>query len=167
MADTNHITKEYLHEIFQYKDGLLYWKKKASKHSPVKIGSIAGNVKNDGYYAVKILFKSYSLHRIIFMYHYGFFPEEVDHIDNNKSNNLIENLRASNRKQNMCNTRTPITNTSGVKGVVWHKRDKKWSVQLMLNRKRHSFGYYDDFELAELVMQMAREKYHGNFANHG
>ena len=65
------------------------------------------------------------------------------------------------------NRKTPKNNTSGVKGVSWHKRSKKWVVSIGVNWKRKALGYFDDLDLAELVSIEARNKYHGEFANHG
>jgi len=62
------------------------------------------------------------------------------------------------------NQKISTRNTSGTKGVTWHKRDKKWSVQLRINKICHSFGYYDDKELAELVAMEATNKFHKEFS---
>jgi len=66
---------------------------------------------------------------LIFLYHHGYLPKFVDHIDGNKKNNRIENLREATKSQNAMNQKVSTRNTSGIKGVMWHKRDKKWFVQ--------------------------------------
>ena len=159
------ITKEYLLEILHYEDGKLYWKK--DSNNQVRIGSEAGsNHKATGYRNIVINKKSYRLHRIIFLMHHGYLPEFVDHINNNKLDNRIKNLRPATRYQNCQNTRTKKSNTSGIKGVYWNKRLNKWECSLDQNGKRVYIGVFDNIELAELVISEARKKYHGQFANY-
>lgn len=160
------LTQEYLQSIFDYKDGNLYWKKKTSKESNICIGNKAGSKNNYGYIQVSIKNKLYKVHRIIFCMHHGYLPEFIDHINKDKSDNRIENLREATKSQNSLNTKTRINNTSTAKNVYWHKPSKKWWVTLTINEKQKSFGYYDDFELAELVAIEARDKYYGEFASH-
>jgi hypothetical protein len=159
------LTKDYLHSLFEYRDGDLFWKVKPSR--PVKIGDKAGAFGAGDYLQVGINNKQYKLHRIIFVMHHGYLPEYIDHIDTNRTNNRIENLRACNRQENSHNSKTPVSNTSGMKHVRWRKQRQKWEVKLRMNKKSIYFGSYHDLELAELVAIEARNKYHGDFANHG
>lgn len=166
MADQDFtLTQEYLQSIFDYKDGELYWKKKTSKESNISIGDKAGSKNNHGYIQVYIKNKLYKVHRVIFLMHHGYLPTYIDHINCIKNDNRIENLRPATKSQNAINTKTRKNNTSNAKNVYWHKASKKWFVQLTVNGKQKSFGYYHDFELAELVAIEARDKYHGKFSN--
>ena len=71
----------------------------------------------------------------------------VNHIDRNPQNNRVENLRFATSSQNNANTNMHSNNTSGVKGVSWHKTAKKYQVQISLNNKSYHLGYYDsEFE---------------------
>jgi len=149
-------TQEQLLELFEYKDGLLYHK---------STNKAAGWMNKIGYLKLKIKGKSYFVHRIIFTMHTGLNPEIVDHIDRNPSNNVIENLRAATRQQNNSNSGLRKDNTSGIKGVTWHKN--KWNVRVSVNNKRIHLGCFEDLELAELVADMGREKYHLSFACNG
>lgn len=158
------VTKELLHELFEYKDGELYWK---IARSGIKINQKAGSLKPNAYVLIKINRKIYGAHRLIFLMHYGYLPINVDHIDCNPSNNKIENLREATRNQNNYNVKKRKDNTSGIKNVVWKKSNKKWVVQIMVNNKNKHIGCFDNLEFAELVAIEARNKYHGNFANHG
>jgi len=150
-------------ECFDYLGGVLYWKTKTAQC--VKVGHPAGTFdKRTGYHRVRVDSKFQKAHRVIFLYHHGYLPDFVDHIDGNKTNNRIENLRGSTFSQNCMNQKISTRNTSGIKGVMWHKRDKKWFVQLRVNSKCHSFGYYEDKELAELVAIEATNKLHKEFS---
>jgi hypothetical protein len=157
------ITQKDAQEYFDYKDVVLYWKVKASNR--VKVGNPAGSFDpSTGYHKIHVNYKFYKTHRVIFLYHYGYFPDFIDHIDGNKLNNRIENLRAATKSQNCMNQKISIRNTSGIKGVMWHKRDKKWVVALRVNSILHSFGYFKDKELAELVAVEATNKLHQEFS---
>jgi hypothetical protein len=106
----------------------------------------------------------YTLHRLIFIYHHGYAPKIIDHINNDRSDNRIENLREATQQQNCLNRKLHKNNTSGVKNVRWDKKCQKWVVELSINRKRRFFGWHEDLEFAELVALEARDKYHGVFA---
>lgn len=159
------ITQELLHKLFEYKNGILFWKIRPANN--IHIGAKAGSLHHTGYYQVRINWKFYRTHRLIFLFHHGYLPKFIDHINGIKHDNRIENLRVASPSQNCHNRRVNKNNTSGVKGVTWHKRDKKWYVRVGILGNLKSFGYYDDLELAELVAIEARNKYHGDFANHG
>ena len=163
MADQD-INKEILNFLFDYKDGELYWKFSLSCKSPK--GTIAGSIKHDGYRRIGLNKKVYLAHRLIFMMFYGYMPEIVDHIDGNKLNNKIENLRGATKSQNCQNQKLPIDNTSGYKNVRWNKTKARWCVNLRVRNKNIHIGYYKDIELADLVAQEARDKYHKEFARH-
>jgi hypothetical protein len=161
--DSNILTQEYVQEIFKYKDGELFWKIKKGR---IKPDDKAGCNDAAGYKVLGLNQKIYKLHRIIFLYHYGYLPKEIDHIDNNKSNNLIENLREATRSNNARNIKLRKNNTSGVKNVIWNKQRNKWEINLWFNGKRIYFGWYDDLNKAAKIAEKARNKYYKEFANH-
>lgn len=156
------LSKEQLLEIFEYKDGELYWKTHTGNR--YKTNKIAGYLHPSGYKYTGVLGKRYKNHRIIWMMHYGFLPKEIDHIDRNKQNNRIENLRESNRVLNMQNVDMRKNNSSGFKNVYWHKGNKQWQVKMNIDKKTKLFGYFDNLELAGLVAEEARNKHHKYFA---
>lgn len=158
------INKDYALKIFDYVDGNLYWKTKTSKYSNIKIGQIVGFLDKENYRRVVINKKSYGVHQIIYLMFYGFIPKEIDHKDGNPLNNLIENLRQANRIEQGCNTKISKNNTSGVKGVYWHKQIKKYVVRLNIDGKRRNFGTYNDIDYAKFVSEAMRYKYHKEFA---
>jgi hypothetical protein len=164
------ISQEYLKSIFDYKDGNLIWKNKTfdsiGRSKSHLNGQIAGTLDNRGYFRVKIDNKNYLIHRLIFMWHYGFFPIQVDHIDGNPLNNSIENLRKATNAENCRNSKLSVNNKSGVKGVSWHKASKKWMAHLQTTEKRHFIGYFDEIEKAKIAIIDARNKFHGEFARH-
>ena len=118
------ISQAITKEIFDYHEsGNLIWKKTQYSN---KLGKFAGGIDCAGYLKITILKKQYYAHRLIFFWHKGYFPKEIDHIDGNKLNNKIENLRETTSSQNKANIKIRKNNSSGYKGVTFHKRDKKW-----------------------------------------
>lgn len=159
------ITADVLQSLFEYKDGELY--RKTSPHMSVKIGDKAGTFCNNGYYYTSIHSKQYLNHRIIFLMVNKYLPQYIDHINGISTDNRIENLRPATATQNSHNLKMSKYNTSGYKGVSWHKQTQKWNVRVRVNKVYKSFGLYDDIELAGLVAHEVRNKYHKEFANHG
>ncbi len=87
-----------------------------------------------------------------------------DHIDMNGLNNTRANLRLATRAQNAYNRVAQANNTSGLKGISWHKRDKKWRAQITVNGKNNQLGYFDTPEEAARVYDAAARDLHGEFA---
>jgi ubiquinone/menaquinone biosynthesis C-methylase UbiE len=152
------VTQELLKELYEYKDGAFFWKNTGKKHKPTPI------TEAHRYARLVVNKKAYMLHRLIFLYHHGYFPKIVDHINNNRENNAIENLRETTQEFNCLNRITPKSNKAGCKNVHWHQSMKKWCVLMSVNRKRKIIGYFEDFEFAELVADEARQKFHGAYA---
>ena len=151
-------TQERLKELFEYTDGLLIRKTKPSIRSAV--GQVVGFSDKEGYLRVSVDKRQYLLHRLVYLLHFG-------HVNGNKADNRIENLRPATKYQNILNSQRRSDNTSGVKGVCWNARKRKWFARIHVDKKHISLGYYDDLELADLVVQEARVIYHKEFANHG
>jgi hypothetical protein len=159
------LTQDLLLELFEYQDGILRWKN--SKGSRAKAGQIAGSDNGNGYRRIRLNKKLYYSHRIIFMMFHGWMPNNVDHIDQNTFNSKIENLRAATDCENAQNRKLADKSKSGIKGVFWQNKTKKWRSCIRVNGKRKHLGYYDDIQEAKRVIMEARVKYHGSFANHG
>ena len=119
----------------------------------------------DGYKQGRIFGHAFFAHRVGYALHFGEWPsDEIDHIDNNRSNNAISNLRIANRSQNSCNSTKPKDNKSGVKGVSWSKKEKKWAAQIWIRKRRVACKYFSDLKDAEMFMQNCRAKHHKEFA---
>jgi hypothetical protein len=161
MSESNFtLTQTDLHNYFDYKNGVLYWK--ISKKC-VNKGGIAGHVDYlRPYVRITINRQKHLAHRLIYMMFHGFMPKIIDHINGNKYDNRIENLRAATASQNNYNTKPK----NKLKNVSLYKRTGKWQVQIRYDKKVLHFGYFCDLELAELVATEARNKYHGKFARH-
>jgi hypothetical protein len=159
------LSKEFLNDLFEYRDGELFYKVTRGRN---KAGSKAGTYRyHDNAYQVIINKKHYLMHRIVYMMHNGYMPKFVDHKDGNRSNNQIENLREATHSENACNAKVRSDSKTKLKNISWNNTNKSWKVRVQANNCRMYLGQFQDLELAELVAIMAREKYHGAFANHG
>ena len=149
------LTKDLLHELFEYQNGELHWKSLKRR---------AGGCNDQGYIKIKINGKLYSAHRLIFVMFHGYMPNIIDHIDGIRHNNKIENLREVTNQQNCWNRKVESNTFSNVKGISWHKATNKWQARLTINGKQKLLGYFNDLLEAKKVLSEFRSKNHGNFA---
>ena len=155
------LTQELVRKIFEYReDGRLIHK---MARPNAKVGGEAGTVGNRGYRQTKVLGKLYLSHRIIFLYHHGYLPKRLDHINGVRTDNRIENLRECTNAQNQANSKGSAA--SGYKGV--YKARRRWKATIRVNYKSIYLGLYANIETAAQVAAAAREHYFGAFANHG
>lgn len=129
-------------------------------------GCLSKSGDGDLRYIVKLNQAKYPAHRIVFALanEKDPYPMEIDHIDRNPINNNPCNLRMATRSQNASNKSRVSTSASGVLGVTFCKRTKKWMAQLGLNKKTLFLGRFDSIEDAERVRREAEEKHQGVFA---
>lgn len=109
-------------------------------------GDVAGGPSDSkGYCRISIEGQRYLSHRIAWLYIHGYFPEhDIDHINRDKQDNRLVNLREVTRAANLRNAGNPKDNTSGVKGVRWFSRTNKWIAQLTIERNPIHLGYHED-----------------------
>lgn len=114
-----------------------------------------------GYGRVRINNVQYYTHRLIWLWHYGEFPSEfIDHIDQNRMNNRIENLREVDTKINGHNCKPNSLNSSGVVGVSWDKNSKRYHVRIQVNNKRIHIGLFSNYDDAIHAAKLAKIQYH-------
>lgn len=154
--------KEHLHQLFDYRDGVLFWRQ---KRQGVREGSVAGCPYADGYHWIHINNNKYSRHRLV----YGYFLQDpghldIDHINRIKGDDRIENLRAVTRRQNKYNVARTIANKSGHKGVCWDRTNHKWIAHINFPGSRSKFlGRYVNYEDAVQAYVEAAQELHGEF----
>ena len=160
-------------DLFEYRDGDLYWKEQPKNQ--VDISKPAGNINAiTGYRHIQIKGKKYKAHRMIYLMSN---PEWditdtsrdnlIDHKDEDKLNNNIDNLRIATQSQNKANTGKYKNNTSGDSNISWHKASGKWQVEVTANNKKHYGGLFVNKEDAIAKAIQMRDELHGEFANHG
>ena len=145
--------------------------------------SICGQVRNvktnrtlkpwiyDGYRLVKLCKnnnkETLKIHRLVAL---NFIPNIenckcIDHIDNNRFNNTISNLRWCSNQQNCYNLSLRKSNTSGIKGISWNKVLQKWKVYISFNSKRIHLGYFVNIDDAKNARQSKAKELFGEFLN--
>lgn len=172
---TNKIEGFNVHDLFEYSNGELIWRSRpihhfcsvgASKTFNTRFaGQIAGTKTNkSGYAEVRINQRSYAVHRIIFFMFNGYMPKCIDHINMDKCDNRIENLRPATLSQNGINSRNRRNNTSGYKGVSFCKSTKKWKASIKCQGKNINIGYFNDIKEAAKARKKTEIELFGEFA---
>jgi hypothetical protein len=142
--------------------GELLWK--VDRHSNKVKGKTAGS-RNGDYYVVRILSKNYYAHRIAYALHYGeqlSIDTLIDHIDGDRSNNCIDNLRKANHTENAYNRKVRANSDSGHNGVSLVNYIDKWKAQIVINGRQTSLGYFDCKEDA-ITARLNAEREHNIF----
>lgn len=153
-------------EFFLYDEetGKLLWRASKGK---TRSGEEVGAWHHSGYRRILIKGKTYWTHRVIWLMAFGVWPsDQIDHIDGNRGNNLLSNLRDVVSRENSKNQKLRKTNSSGVPGVSWNSRDHRWQAHISGNGKRIHLGYFTDLDSA-VAARKAAELTHGYHQNHG
>ncbi len=161
---TNKELLNYCKEFLSYdpESGVLTWKKRVNKYSRVKIGGAAGSLHPDGGLRIQLKGKKYLAHRLAFLMSHSFLPTFIDHINGERTDNRIKNLRECTNAQNCTNRGANKNNTSGYKGVSWERRDKKYKAQIALDNKKVYLGLHNCKHEAARVYNLAARMYHGH-----
>lgn len=164
------LTQQRVRELLDYDPatGLFRWKKRTSNR--VKIGDVAGVKGVNGY--IYLAIDNYRLlaHRVVRLYVFGDWPrDQIDHINRDRSDNRLENLRLASVSDNACNGRLRSTNTSGFRGVSLIKKNTKrpWLAQIVKDGRQYGLGYYATKEEAYDAYRRAAAELHGRFASDG
>lgn len=130
----------------------------------IKNGKMAGCVSKNGYRSIMVAGKHFQAHRIAWFMYYGTWPSmDVDHINGNRSDNRIDNLRDISRRSNIQNMRSPMSNNkSGYLGVLFDKRArfKKWYAMIRHDGKNKCVGYFNTPEEAHEAYVKAKRELH-------
>lgn len=157
------LTQNLLRELFEYRDGNLYWK--ISSGNMTHAGDKVSPKNHQKYCQVGINGKRYYIHRIIYLYHHGYLPKYLDHIDRDPLNNKIENLREVTQSQNCMNSKSFKNSSSKFKGVSWDKNRNKWRSYIFINGKQKHLGQFTNESDAAKAYNKAAIKAFGEFAH--
>lgn len=135
------------------------------RRGSAQAGKAINTMSTDGYIVVGINRKRYQAHRVAWAIHHGDWPNsDIDHINGNRADNRIVNLRLCDDSQNQCNvSKKSGSFTSSYKGVGFHKGSKKWRARIRMRNKRVELGYFDTQEQAYAAYCEASKNYHGEY----
>lgn len=163
------ITQKYLRSILDYNPETgVFTRKRRDDVRPEWntrwAGKVAGNKHNQGYIELSINNKKYLAHRVAFVFTYGYWPNEVDHINGVRDDNRIINLREVTSSENKKNMKRAKNNTSGRTGVHYDKINKKWRASAWCNNKEYFAGRFktkDEAINARKLLEI-KLKFHAN-----
>lgn len=157
-------SKDQLEKLFNYDHSTGALLNRAGKYIDGEAGHFDATT---GYRRVSINNKKYYTHRVIWAMLHGEWPEgQIDHVNHNKVDNRISNLRLCSHKDNGRNQKKASNNTSGVTGVYWDNRYSRWMAAIMIDGINKFLGYFEDKEEAAQCRKRA-EVEHGFHSNHG
>jgi len=156
------MNKQELNHLFECRDGVLYWKNPQAHRC--KAGDKAGYVDKDGYTQVHCLGQRLPASKIIWCMHHDEMPEMLDHINGDRSDNRVENLRVVTKRENNMNRAKRTDNKSGFTGVRWHKQRGKWNARIKLDGKDISLGMYQSFGEAVNARLKAEAELFGEYS---
>lgn len=146
--------------------GLFMW---VVSEPGITLGKLAGSVSRHGYLIIRLDRKPHRAHRLAWFLVHGEWPQgEIDHIDGDRLNNRLHNLRVVDRAGNSQNRRSAQSNNQscGLLGVTWNKQHKKWQAKLMANKVRHHVGYFSDPNEAHEAYMEAKARLHIGGCSH-
>ena len=169
------LTAERVREVLDYDPttGVFMWKTRLGSERSIAswntrhAGRRAGRVDNHGYVQIGVAGKLYRAHRLAWLYVYGEWPKLIDHVDRNRQNNQISNLREATLSQNHANSQPSKKNTSGVKGVTWFAERKKWRAYITIDRRKINLGLHETIEQAEAAVRAISSRHYGDFLADG
>jgi hypothetical protein len=160
------ITAERLRELLRYEPetGRFFWLERSGRGIKKSCsGSLAGNLNNTGYRRVTLDRKMYLEHRLAWFWVHGEWPEYIDHINRDRSDNRISNLRPCSMSENLMNTVVRKNNKTGITGIHWDSKNGKWQTYITKDRTRVHLGQFDHYGFAVMARRMAESELFGSF----
>ena len=162
-SSAQELTAEYLRSILHYNPDTGIFTRKVGSANQVKVGDVAGSQHGGGYLRIQVQSRDYLAHRLAWLYVHNSWPkDQIDHVNRNRSDNRLVNLRDVTNKQNLQNAGKYSHNTSGHPGVSWHKQRSKWQAKITHNQKQIHLGYFENLEEAIAARKAGELKYWGH-----
>lgn len=157
------LTHTRLREVLEYDSVTGEFRWKASPNRRIKVGSVAGCLRSDGYLSIRVDAEQFLAHRLAWFWATGVWPSnEIDHKNRIRTDNRLLNLREATRSENLQNARKSWS-SSGIRGVSWCAREKRFRAYIKLNGKTKCLGYYNSLQEAEHAYLAAKTEMHPFF----
>ena len=135
------LTQDRLKELFDFNSDTGVFTR-TGRQKKCNVGDIAGCIAKNGYITISVDSKRYYAHRLAWMYVFGFIPEQIDHVNRNRADNRICNLRPANHSLNESNKQTKSGCASKYRGVSIHKRTGMWRARIKKDKKEIHLGLF-------------------------
>jgi hypothetical protein len=162
-------TQERLCELFDFDPavGVFIWRWRTDIRggwNELCAGNVAGRLDSYGYCQISVDSQRYERSRLCWLWVTGEWPPELDHRNTVRDDDRFDNLRPADRYQNLSNRGPQRNSRSGMKGVFWLKRNRRWMAQIKARSVVHYLGLFDSKEEAAAAYAAAAAKHHGEFA---
>ncbi len=161
------LTAEHLRELVTYdpETGVMRWR--APRSNRLKVGDKLGGRGGNGYLLAHVGGLKHYIHRLAWLYVHGAWPVgQVDHVNGDRGDNRISNLRLAAQPQQNANAARRSDNASGYRGVCWHPPTKSWRAYVTLHGRQKHLGYFSTRLEAAAAYRWAAEQHFGEFASH-
>lgn len=167
---------EYIRGHLRYDDGKLFWIERPRNEFQSDRSWASWNTRYSGKEAgaasthkkprCQVMFSGRIVYRyaIVWALHHGEWPGQIDHEDRDQLNDRIDNLRPCNHSQNSGNAGLRSDNTTGVKGVYWNKKARKFQAQISIENQVTYLGIFESIDDARSAYDMAASAHFGDFA---
>lgn len=156
------LSPDYLKACFRYDRDTGAFTRRISLGKEIA-GSVAGSQLSSGYLTISVAGRPYLAHRLAWLHEKGMWPKFIDHIDRDKTNNRISNLRECTIQENNWNLSTNSLNTSGTRGVHWDSKRRKWMATIRVDGRTKALGRFEDIRDADKAYRAAVSQYRSAF----
>ncbi len=160
------ISQKELKKLLDYNPETGLFNRKIDLANGVKRGDAAGHLHSSGYIQISINKILHKAHHLAWIFSHGNINFEIDHINHDRTDNKLINLRDVTHQENCQNKQINKNNTSGVCGVGWHKVTSKWAAKIKVHYKETHLGVYAD-KFEAICARKSAENKHGFHKNHG
>lgn len=167
LQNREELTQEYLKACLHYDPDTGLFTAKLPLNTRKEGDVVGSGGSSHGYLSVFVAQRSYLAHRLAWFYAYGEWTEQIDHIDRNRHNNRLSNLRPCTHQENTWNMSLRGQTASGVVGVNWNQSRRKWVAKISMGKRTKTLGYFDEISAAQAARHEAVQKYRGHFLNAG
>lgn len=156
------LTQERVMHLLNYDPYTGVFTRRVRAANCVKVGDVAGSLDSYGYRQIKLDNRTYKAHRLAWLYVYGAWPNgQIDHINGDKLDNSLANLREVTHAENQQNSVVAQKNSSsGLRGISWDARVQKWKARITANGKLYFLGYFNSPSEAHIAYLKAKQQLH-------